>query len=193
MILLDLFLVFLEVGAVSFGGGYGMISLVREKILIHGWMTDEEFLQMIAVSESTPGPIAINMATFVGSTQGGILGSLVATVGVVLPAFCIILLIVSLIRNFLKYRAVDAFLDGVRPVVVALIITTALTMWAKNLLAFSHLGDPLSADFVGIGIFAFVVGADLLHRRLKKGKKLPPILLILISAVLGILSSVIFA
>lgn len=191
MILLDLFLVFLEIGAVSFGGGYGMISLVREKMLLHGWMTEEELLQMIAVAESTPGPIAINMATFVGSTQGGILGSAVATIGVVLPAFCIILLIASIFRNFLQYRAVDAFLSGVRPVVVSLIVTTALTMLAGNLFAFKTFGDAVSVDFVGCGIFLLLVGADLLHRRFKK-KKMSPILLILISAALGILTSVIF-
>ena len=75
MIYLELFLTFLQVGAVSFGGGYAMISLIREKVLLHGWLTEGELLNMIAVSESTPGPIAVNMATFVGSKQGGILGS----------------------------------------------------------------------------------------------------------------------
>ena len=82
MIYLKLFLTFLEIGAVSFGGGYGMISLVREKVITNGWLTDGEFLNMIAVAESTPGPIAVNMATFVGSTQGGVLGSALATLGV---------------------------------------------------------------------------------------------------------------
>ena len=71
MILLDLFLTFLLIGAVSFGGGYGMISLVREQVLAHGWLTESEFLDMIAVSESTPGPLAVNMATFIGSSQAG--------------------------------------------------------------------------------------------------------------------------
>lgn len=191
MILLDLFLVFLEIGAVSFGGGYGMISLVREKMLLFGWMTEEELLQMIAIAESTPGPIAINMATYVGSTQGGILGSAVATLGVVLPAFLIILLIASVIRNFLQYRAVGAFLGGVRPVVVALIMTTALTMLTGNLLSFRSFGDQIAVDFVGCGILLLLVGADLIHRRIK-GKKIAPIHLILISAVLGIAASLLF-
>ena len=96
MIYLELFLTFLQVGAVSFGGGYAMISLIREKVLLHGWLTEGELLNMIAVSESTPGPIAVNMATFVGSAQGGILGSFLATLGVVLPSFIIILLIAAL-------------------------------------------------------------------------------------------------
>ena len=86
---LKLFLTFLEIGAVSFGGGYGMISLIREETLSHGWLSEDALLNMIAVAESTPGPIAVNMATFVGSSQGGVLGSLLATLGVVLPSFII--------------------------------------------------------------------------------------------------------
>ena len=93
MIYLKLFLTFFEIGMFTFGGGYAMISLIRDKALALGWLTEEELLNMIAVSESTPGPIAVNMATFVGSTQGGVLGSLVATIGVVLPSFIIILLV----------------------------------------------------------------------------------------------------
>ena len=133
-IFIKLFLTFFEIGAVSFGGGYGMISLVREKVLTNGWMTEEEFLNMIAVSESTPGPIAVNMATFVGSTQGGVLGSALATLGVVLPAFIIMLIIASLIRNLLKYKGVQATLGGIRPAVVGLIIATASTMILSSVL-----------------------------------------------------------
>ena len=97
MIYLQLFLTFLEIGAVSFGGGYAMIPLIREKVISHGWLVEEELLNMIAVSESTPGPIAVNMATFIGSEQGGVLGAMLATLGVVLPSFIIILLISSVI------------------------------------------------------------------------------------------------
>ena len=107
--LLKLFLTFLEIGAVSFGGGYGMISLIREKVLLHGWLSEAEFLSFIAVSESTPGPLAVNMATFIGSSQGGVLGALCATLGVVLPSFFIILLIAALIHDLLKYAGVEAF------------------------------------------------------------------------------------
>ena len=103
-IYLLLFLTFLKIGALSFGGGYGMISLVREEVLQHGWLTEEQFVNMIAVSESTPGPIAINMATFIGSNEYGIWGSALATLGVVLPAFLIILTISALIKNFIKTK-----------------------------------------------------------------------------------------
>ena len=125
---LKLFLTFLEIGAVSFGGGYGMISLIREKVLLNGWLSEAEFLSFIAVSESTPGPLAVNMATFIGASQGGVLGAFCATLGVVLPSFFIILLIAALIHDLLKYAGVEAFLSGVRPCVVALILSTAFTM-----------------------------------------------------------------
>ena len=115
MILLELFLTFLQIDAFSFGGGYGMISLIREKVLTHGWLTEEELLNMIAVAESTPGPIAVNMATFVGSSEGGILGALLATLGVVLPSFVIILLLMAVLKRVLKYAPLKS--DFVKNVV----------------------------------------------------------------------------
>ena len=96
MIYLKLFLTFLEIGAFSFGGGYGMIAVIKESVVQNGWLTESEFLNFVAVSESTPGPLAVNMATFVGSSQAGFLGALLSTIGVILPSFLIILLIVSL-------------------------------------------------------------------------------------------------
>jgi len=189
MIYLKLFLTFLEIGAVSFGGGYGMISLVHEKVITNGWLTEEEFLNMIAVSESTPGPIAVNMATFVGSTQGGILGSALATLGVVLPAFIIMLLIASLIRNLLKYKGVQATLGGIRPAVVGLIIATASTMILGSVLGLSSIesGFTLAIPELikNVVIFAAVVGVAAVYKKLKK-KKISPILLIVISGVLGL-------
>ena len=186
MIYLKLFLTFFEIGMFTFGGGYAMISLIRDKALALGWLTEEELLNMIAVSESTPGPIAVNMATFVGSTQGGILGSLVATLGVVLPSFVIILLISALIRNFLKYKGVQAFLGCVRPCVVALILATAVTMLLSTLLGVTTLSSGVTPDLRGIIIFAILVVIALIFKKLTK-KKPSPILMILISAGLGML------
>lgn len=108
MICLTLFWNFLMIGTLSFGGGYGMISLVREVVLGHGWLTESEFLSFIAVSESTPGPLAVNMATFIGSSQAGLPGALVATLGVVLPSFVIILLVAAVLRSVLRYAGVQA-------------------------------------------------------------------------------------
>ena len=90
MIYLQLFLNFLKIGALSFGGGYGMIAVVKETVISNAWLTETEFLDFVAVAESTPGPLAVNMATFVGSSQGGFLGALAATLGVLLPSFVII-------------------------------------------------------------------------------------------------------
>ena len=186
MICLHLFLTFFEIGMFTFGGGYAMISLIRDKALTYGWLTEEELLNMIAVSESTPGPIAVNMATFVGSTQAGVLGSLVATLGVVLPSFIIILLISSLLRNLLKYKGVQAFLRGVRPCVIALILATAITMALSVLLNFTTLAGGVSPDLRGIIILTILVAIALAFKKIKK-KKPSPILMIIISAGLGML------
>lgn len=189
-IYLELFLVFLEIGAFSFGGGYGMISMIREKTLAHGWLTEAELLNMIAVAESTPGPIAVNMATFVGSSQAGFFGSVVATLGVVLPSFVIILIISALIRDLLKYSGVKAFLGGVRPCIVGLILATALIFLMRIIFGFVKISDSGAFDFRGAIIFALIILVAKVAPKYapKLIKKSPsPIVLILISAVLGIL------
>ena len=185
MIYLKLFLTFLEIGLFTFDGGYAMISLIRDKALMYGWLSEEELLNMIAVAESTPGPIAVNMATFVGSTQGGVLGSLIATVGVVLPSFIIILLISAVLRNFLKYQGVQAFLRGVRPCVVALILATAVTMALSTLLDITTLRGGCALDARGMIILGILVAIALIFQKVRK-KKPSPILMILISAGLAI-------
>ena len=186
MIYLELFIAFFEIGLFTFGGGYAMISIIREKALLFGWLTEEELLNMIAVSESTPGPIAVNMATFVGSAEGGILGSLVATLGVVLPSFIIILLISAVIRNFLKYKGVTAFLKGVRPAVIGLIIATAITTAMSILFDFKSVENSFSPDIKGVFILAVIVAFAFAFKKFKK-KKPSPILVILLSAGLGML------
>lgn len=186
MIYLDLFLTFLQIGAVSFGGGYGMISMIRDQVLAHGWLAESELLNMIAVSESTPGPIAVNIATFVGSDQGGMLGAALATLGVILPSFLIILLIAALITNLLKYAGVKAFLGGIRPCVVGLILSTAITIGANTLFSFSKIGDMPGVDIGGVLIFAVICSVAALFKLVLK-KRPSPILMIVISAGLGML------
>ena len=184
-ILFKLFITFFEIGLFTFGGGYAMISLVMEKTLANGWLTEAELLNMIAVAESTPGPIAVNMATFVGSSQAGIIGSAFATLGVVLPSFIIILLISAVMKNFLKYEGVKAFLTGVRPCVVSLILGTGITLWLSTLFSFKSIAEKsFSPDVKGIIIFAVVLASSLVYKKLR-GKKPSPILVIAISAVLG--------
>ena len=185
MIYFELFLTFLEVGAFSFGGGYGMISLIRELCLAKGWLNEGELLNMIAVAESTPGPIAVNMATFVGSEQGGILGALCATLGVVLPSFVIILIIAILLKNLMKYKGVKAFMGAIRPCVVALILATATIMLFNNVLGLSNICTPLSIDFRAIAILAVLIGVSVFAKKVVK-KKISPIITIALSAFLGI-------
>lgn len=185
MIYLKLFLTFLEIGAFSFGGGYGMISLVREAVIENGWLSEGEFINFIAVSESTPGPLAVNMATFVGASQGGIPGALLATAGVVLPSFIIILIIAALIKNLLRYAGVKAFLSGVRPCVVALVLATAATMALSLFFSLKTLGEPVSADWRALLIFA-VLAVFSFVLKLAKKKSPSPILMIVLSAGLGI-------
>ncbi len=186
MIYLELFLAFLKIGAFSFGGGYGMISVIRETALSHGWLNEDELIRFIAVAESTPGPIAVNMATFVGSSQGGLLGAALATLGVVLPSFCIILLIAAFIGNLLKYAGVKAFLDGIRPCVVAMILATAGIMALSTLFSLKQVGDTVTPDLFGILILSILLAVHVLFQKWKK-KRPSPILMILLSAGLGML------
>ncbi|MBQ8746288.1 MAG: chromate transporter [Clostridia bacterium] len=186
MILLELFFTFLKIGALSFGGGMGMISLIREEVLGHGWMTEADLLNMIAVAESTPGPIAVNIATFIGADEGGIAGAALATLGVVLPSFVIILVIAALVKNLLKYEGVKAFLGGVRPCVIGLILAVAATLGLGTLLGIGKIGDALTVDWRGIAIFAAVAVSAAVLKKIRK-KPVSPIVMILISAVLGMI------
>ncbi len=209
MIYLRLFLTFLKIGAFSFGGGYGMISIIREECLSYGWLTEEELLNFIAVAESTPGPIAINMATFVGSAQGGFLGALLATVGVVLPSFIIILLIVVLLKNVLRFAGVQVALKSIRPAVCGLIIATGFMMLLTTVFSI----NGIDLDWDSITDFSFSrknmrFGLSLFFRTLRsqwktlliffvlfivttcyrkwKKKAFSPILLILLAGCLGV-------
>lgn len=186
MIYLKLFLTFLKIGLVSFGGGYGMISMIRDDCLANGWLTEDEILNFIAIAESTPGPIAVNMATFVGSSQGGFFGALLATLGVVTPSFVIILLIASLFTKLMKYGAVRATLSGIRPAIVSLILGTAATMLLSVIFGISGASLAPEVDPKGILIFALIVAVSLGYDKLKK-EKISPIALIILSEILGII------
>jgi chromate transporter len=181
MIYLKLFWDFFRVSCFTFGGAYGAIPLIRDMVLGNGWLTDERLSYMIAVSESTPGPIMVNLATYIGSDQAGFWGSLVATVGVVLPAYLVILLIVSILGNFMKNRYVQAVLQGLKPCVVGIVLATGVFMVLRNLLPLS---GGVVYDLHGIIITAILAGIMVLYPKLTK-KKLSPIALILCAAVCG--------
>ena len=185
-VLLDLLLTFLKVGAVSFGGGYGMISLLTQEVLDHGWLTYEQLLNFIAVSESTPGPVAINMATFIGYSQAGFFGACLATLGVVLPAFLIILFIASILKSLLKFAGVQAFLEGVRPVVIGLIVGTGVSIFLCVVFSLSKVGDLFVFDWKAVTIFVLIAAFYFCYKLLRK-KNVSAILIIVFAAVLGMI------
>ena len=163
-----------------------MIALIRELVTERAWLSEAALMDRIAVAESTPGPIAVNMATFVGAEQGGILGALAATLGVVLPSFLVILLIAVLIKNLLQYAGVKAFLGGVRPVAIGLILSVALTMLLQQIVGFSALSAPPDPDLKALLILAILIAVGILSPRILR-KAPSPIVMILLSAGLGIL------
>ena len=186
MIYLSLFLNFFKIGAVSFGGGLGMIALIKETVISSGWLTESAFLDFVAVAESTPGPLAVNVATFVGSSVGGCFGALVATVGVVLPSFFVILFNSAIFKNLLKLKIVNAALSALRPAITALILATGITMILSVVFGFSKIGDEFSPDLKGIILFVLLAICSVIYRKITK-KSLSPILLIVISAIYGLI------
>ena len=181
MIYLDLFLGFLKVGCFAFGGAYAAIPLIREVVLDYGWLSDDSLAYMIAVSESTPGPIMINLATYVGSTQGGILGSFLATFAVALPAFLLILLITAILKNACDNRYVKAVLAGLNPAIIGIILATGAYMILE------HCNAPGGIQLRPV-ILTVVLGTILYGSKKWFGKKLSPIQLILIAAVAGVIA-----
>ena len=177
MIYLDLFLGFLKVGCFAFGGAYGAIPLIRDVVLSYGWLSDETLTYMIAVSESTPGPIMVNLATYVGSSQAGMLGAIVATLAVVLPSFIIILLVTALLKTALKNKYVQAVLRGLKPCVIGIVLATGIYM------VFGAISS-VTVNVQAITITALLVASMFGYKHFAK-KKLSPILLIIISAVAG--------
>lgn len=183
-IYLQLFYEFFKIGLFTFGGGYAMIPLVRDTAVNNGWLLVDEFSSLIAVCESTPGPVAINMATYIGSLQGGILGSACATLGVVLPSFLIILLIASLLNKFTENKHFKNFIRGVKPVVTALILSTGLLLLVEcvgiNVSTFE-----INLKLVSLIVFILIAFSYIIVLKVFK-KKISSIQLILIAAVLGI-------
>ncbi len=183
MICFDLLLGFLKVGLFSFGGAYGAIPLIRDVVLSYGWIEDEMLTYMIAVSESTPGPIMVNLATWVGSSQAGFPGALIATAAVVLPSFIIILLLMVLLKKLLKNPYVQAVLRGLKPCVIGMILATGVFMILQH--CFGSIRD-LSVNITAMIMTTVLAVAYFGSRKVMK-KGLSPIGLIGISAVAGII------
>ena len=184
MIFLELFWTFFKIGLFTFGGGYAMIPLIQQEVLSKGWIEESMLYNFIGISEATPGPIAINMATFVGSAVGklggsALLGAVVATLGVVLPSFIIILIIAALLKNFSKNKVIKRVLSGIKPVVVGLILA------AGALLVYSNLYQE-KFDYISLILMVAIAGCAFIYKKITK-KDLSPIIIILISAVFGMI------
>ena len=154
MIFLLLFIEFLKTGLFSVGGGLATVPFLAAMGEKYGWFDEKLLSNMIAVGESTPGPIGVNMATFVGSEQAGILGSALASLGVVLPSFIIILLIAAILKNFIENKYFKGFIRGVKPVVIALISATGFVLLIKCI-GFVP-GGKFQLDLVSILCFALI-------------------------------------
>ena len=167
---LILFTTFFKIGLFTFGGGYAMIPLIKREITEkHGWIGDEDILDIIALSESTPGPIAINMATFIGNRSGGILGATLATLGVVLPSFIIIFVISAVLREFQRLEAVQFAFMGIRAGVLALLLKALFSMYrsckqslfAYIVMAAAFLMVAIVEQFLNISVLYVIIGCAL--------------------------------
>ena len=180
MIYVELFLTFLMIGAVTFGGGYAMLPIIQKEVAAKGWIDAAALVDFVAVSESTPGPFAVNMATYVGSEVGGFFGAVCATLGVVLPSFVVILIVAKCYDRFQKSKIVKGCMSGLKPAVVGLIggavISVALTVFFPNGLTF---GVFTQAKF-------YLAAAICAVMAVLAFKKVHPIIIICISAMLGL-------
>ena len=182
MIYIDLFLGFLKVGLFSFGGAYAAIPLIRDVVQHYGWISDEQLACMIAVSESTPGPLMVNMATYVGSMTAGIPGALIATITVVLPAFVLIILIMSMLKGLLKNPYAQAVLRGLKPCIMGIILAMGISMIMQNTVIKGTIFSPdIKSVMVCLALAVIYFGS----RKMSKSG-VSPIILICIAAVMGV-------
>lgn len=194
MIYIKLLAAFLKIGLFSFGGAYGAIPLIRDVVLENQWMDAKMFSNLMALSESTPGPIMVNIATYVGSKQAGFWGALAATTGVVLPSFLILLAVTILFHNFLKRRKVQAVLKGIKPCLMGVILATGVYMAVSICIpseisryqaGTQGMGNDLpSVDLAACIMLAVLSLITVLYQAVRK-KEFPPVALLLLAAVMG--------
>jgi chromate transporter len=191
LIYLQLLASFIKIGLFSFGGGYAMIPLIQREIESHGWLSASQFVDIIAIAEMTPGPIAVNSATFVGYKAAGFWGGLVATIGVAIPSLVLILVVSRYFFKFQHHPVNKMVFYGIRPVIVGLIFAAAIfvaqtTFFNEGItLNLNHIfKNPLSIiDFKSIFIFALTLIGLIKF-------KINPILIIVLSGIIGLLITV---
>lgn len=181
MIYAELFITFFKIGAFTFGGGYAMLPLIQEEVLKHNWVSADEILNFIAVSESTPGPFAVNVATYIGVTIGGVLGAFFATLGVVLPSFLIILIVASFFQKFSSSNIVKGVMSGLKPAVIGLIASAVLSVTGTVLFPCGFTNTVFYNPNFYISLLIFFISSFSIF------KKFHPIAIIILSALLGIL------
>lgn len=181
MIYLTLFLEFFKMGALTFGGGYAMIPFIQETVLSHGWMTTQELVNFIAVSESTPGAFAVNISTYVGAEVGGLFGAVCATVGMALPSFIIILIIAKCYEKFKESLVVRGLMLGLKSTVVGLIAATVLSVGYEIFFSGGLSAEVFKGLNFWVSLIIFAIALFLLLF-----KKVNPILIIVLSAALGV-------
>lgn len=164
--MLSLFLTFLKIGGFTFGGGYAMIPLIQKEVVDNKkWVTDDDILEIIAIAESTPGPIAINSATFIGYKTCGFFGSFFATLGVVLPSFVIIMVIAFLLSGFAEFTAVKYAFFGIRAGVLALLLKSFWGMFKKcpkNLVAYSIASAAFVASVLSLNTLIIIISSAII-------------------------------
>lgn len=189
MILLKLFWEFFKTGLFAVGGGMATLPFLYNMSEKTGWFTAAQLADMIAVSESTPGPIGVNMATFAGFTTAGIPGALVATLGLITPSVIIILIVASILQAFRSNKYVDAAFYGLRPCSVGLIAAAGMLVVKISLFRFETLAEGFSTDFFNFKAIILAAALLVLTRYVKFTKKFHPIVFILTSAAVGVLFS----
>ncbi|MFV0519995.1 MAG: chromate transporter [Lachnospirales bacterium] len=175
--LLELFFVFFKIGSISFGGGYAMIPFLEHETISRGWLTQEKLLDMIAISQITPGPIATNMATFVGFEQAQFLGALFATIGVTAPSVILVLLVTKIILNKLKDNTKVTIFYGLKPTITALLFITAITIPLDDYFNFSNF-ENFTKFFKEINYFGIAISICSYFLFIKFKNKNIPILLL---------------
>ena len=182
MIYLDLLIGFLKVGLFSFGGAYGAIPLIRDVVLHYGWMDEDALVDMIAISESTPGPIMVNLATYVGCSKAGVLGGILATLAVVSPAFLFIILLVTIINGLAGKKWIKAAFNGIKPCIIGIILAMGVSMVGKNCIS-----PIISEKDILPTMLTIVLATIFLGYRALFKKKMSPIILIVIAAIAGLI------
>ncbi len=187
MIYFELFYTFFLIGLFTFGGGYAMIPMIEEQVVTKGWIAEATLTDFIAVSEVTPGPFALNISTFIGNNIGGVFGAICSTIGVILPSLIIIIIVAIVMNKFITNKFVRGALNGVKPIVLSLIFSTALFMLIKVVFFSGNaIGGELAFDMKSFTLLIVLVGYIIIHKFVQK-KSVSPIKMLGIAALLGLI------